>query len=178
MHSADTYEHALRAIDGVVELAELGVLVREDYLTPEPVYRDLAEMGAIGGGHGACLLGSLWLGYGEKPLWVDKRSCWDLPGIGDAGDRGGVREEFLRDRPGLRIALQALDGAAGRYLGREFGINPTSKPTDYCSTAEWLFEYVLVANGRGCYDATRVAVIEVARDAQQALREEQLAGTG
>lgn len=109
-----TKQKALKALDGMLEIERNEMLVRGEYISVE-IDDELAERGAICGGHRACLVGSLWLGYGVKP---EKGTfCWGeefykLPGTEDG------RAAFLSRRPGLKVAYDALNDAAERCVSR------------------------------------------------------------
>lgn len=105
--AASTKRTALNALDGVTQITKNEMLKRGDYLTAV-VDEKLAAEGAICGGRRACLIGSAYVGAGIK-MRAGENQFWGrrLPGV-DPDDRA----EFTARRPGLRLALDALDVAA------------------------------------------------------------------
>jgi hypothetical protein len=103
-----TRAEALKILDGVEEMAKAEMIAARAYVTL--VWdRERAEAGAICGGRKACAVGSLWLAAGVK-VRMDER----LPGV----EAGQPRRSFLRRRPALRLAYEALNTAAERRAHR------------------------------------------------------------
>lgn len=127
--AASTKRKALTALDGVTQITKNEMLKRGDYLSVV-VDQKLAAEGAICGGRRACLIGSAYVGAGIKvntdgEVWGRK-----LPGV-DPDERA----DFTARRPGLRLALDALDVAAGK---RVEGLSRRQQE----KIAEWRESYV------------------------------------
>lgn len=118
--SDTTRARALDALTNMATIIKRERLVRGQYITPE---QD-GDTTAICTGRRACLIGSLWLGAGVRP----KRDYWEtiaLPGVDP-----DARASFLRHRPGLRLAYDALNRAAERKL-------PELSPSRRRRTLSW-----------------------------------------
>ncbi len=98
-------------LDRMAQIVDNDMLVRGDYVENEVTRPDLAESGAICGGHRACAIGSLWIAGG-----LDPENAY-VKGTPDpfAYDR---RETYLSDKPALRRAHAALCSAAEDYGDR------------------------------------------------------------
>lgn len=105
--SEKTVDKAIDVLDGIREITKNEMLVARQYVSQDIVDPELAAEGAICGGRNACLVGSAYLAAGIK-LKKDDMGFVDLPGIGDADDRA----RFRKNRPGLRVAMDALNEAA------------------------------------------------------------------
>ena len=122
MPAQSTIEKAVTALDNMKEIVKNDMLEQGVYVTEEVVNEKLAEQGAICGGHRACAVGSLWIGYGIRLEGPQGEK--ELPGTNDSraydwqsGRREpSERQEFLRTRPGLRLAYDALNEAADKYV--------------------------------------------------------------
>lgn len=139
MPSQRTIDSANRALDGLEVIVRNERFVHGDYIQQEI---DPEFSGAVCKGHKACLLGSLWLGYGV-PITSSEFANFALPGLTD----GQSRAAFLRRRPGLRLAFDALNTAADRRIARlpqfdQRQVNSLASALDgeYPSSAEGLFE--------------------------------------
>ena len=108
--AAKTKEMAHKALDGMAQITKREMLIRGEYVS-DNVDKKLAEEGAICGGHRACAIGSLYIGYGipltEHNWEDDDNPSYSLPGVDPAS-----RKAFTRNRPGLRLAMKALDHVA------------------------------------------------------------------
>ncbi len=113
--SEKTRKKAHDVLNGIEQIARNEMLIQGEYVTEEVVNEELAKKGAICGGRAACLIGSAYVsaGYG----YIDEYDYFRLPGIGDTADLDEERKAFLRHRPGLRLAIEALDKCAVRRMG-------------------------------------------------------------
>lgn len=118
--SETTRAKALKALDGMATIVKAERLERGVYVSDEVV--DPRRAGALCQGRNYCAIGSLWVGAGIRPTigrWVDlderPRVTVSLPGAA-LTEKG--RAEFMRRRPGLRVAYQALNAAADDYIER------------------------------------------------------------
>lgn len=116
MATDKTKEKAHKALDGMAEITKNEMLTRGEYLTSYVDNEKLAKEGAICGGHRACAIGSLYVGYGI-PIKVDKNKDygWTAASL-PLGVYPGKRKEFTIRRPGLRLAMQALDHVAEKRI--------------------------------------------------------------
>lgn len=105
-----TKDAALDVLEGMREIALADMMDRVGYLSDDVV--DRSRTGAVCRGHKACAVGSLWLAAGVE-LKRDIYGDWALPGVEE-----DEREEFVRHRAKLRIALRALNEAATEYIER------------------------------------------------------------
>jgi hypothetical protein len=111
MPSQRTIDQANKALDGLEVIVRNERFVHGEYITQDV---DPMHSGAACKGHKACLLGSLWIGAGVPiKRFAHSRAAF-LPGLTD----GAPRDEFLRYRPGLRLAFDALNTAADRRIAR------------------------------------------------------------
>lgn len=107
----DIKNKAVAVCDGMREIARNEMLTRGVYVTDEIVRVDLAEAGAICGGHQACAVGSMLLAAGVRRRW--RNGDQYLPGADvDA------RADYLRRHPHIQAAYDALNEAAERYCKR------------------------------------------------------------
>lgn len=122
-------QKALDALDGMAQIVKNEMLVRGEYLTSEVVNESLAAKGAICGGHKACAIGSLWLGYGVKMEGMP--GLRELPGTDEE-----ERKAFTRTRPALRAALNHLNAAAAAFAEK----NSITLTKSWDDPIEGLFE--------------------------------------
>ena len=113
----DIKNQAIAILDNMREIVRNDMLLRGQYLTDHVARPDLKEQGAVCGGHQACAVGSLYLAGGVKPRRY--RDHWgeyvyELPGV----EAGHARRRYLRRKPALRAAYDALNAAAERYCKR------------------------------------------------------------
>jgi len=104
------HDKALDILDGMLQIADNEMITKGIYYKEECERPDLKDQ--ICGGHRACLIGSMWVAALVRPK---KLEYWDeltLPGV----EYGEDRDEFLKRRPGLRLAYNALNEAAERRL--------------------------------------------------------------
>lgn len=169
------YQHkALDTCDGVIEIAKNEMLVRGTYLTGI-LKPDMAREGSICGGRKACLVGSMYLAHGVRGDIEDMSMSFDS------------RKAEMRNRPGLRLAYQAINEAALRraekinaeVVRRERRKNhrDTYRTRPYHATndgspeegwGEWFFESFL--RRRTTFDETREEVIRVTRHAKRLIK--------
>lgn len=113
--SKATIADAVRTLDGLAAIARNEQVIRGVYISQD-IDEKLADQGAICQGHRACLIGSTWLAWGVKPTtafdYYTQDTIWNLP------NTSGGRDEFVDDKPGLDLALRALDEAARRYVAK------------------------------------------------------------
>lgn len=165
MPAESTKEKALKALDGMAEVVKNEMLVHNTYVSDTVVDPVLAEKGAICHGHAACAIGSLWLGARvrmELDCECQGIKYWEMPGTAPS-----EREEFVARRPGLRLALDALNEEAHKYgerhglithslIGRSGGIT-------YVAGIEALFE-------RNPYEVGRKQLLQVINNAKRKVR--------
>lgn len=108
----DIKNKAIAICDGMREIARNEMLTRGTYVTDEIVRPDLAQSGAICGGHQACAVGSMLLAAGVRRRRNEYNNVY-LPGA-DV-DR---RADYLRRHPHIKAAYDALNEAAERYCKR------------------------------------------------------------
>jgi hypothetical protein len=128
-----TKDKAIQALDGMREIVRHEMLTTGTYIEEEISNPRLAKSGAICGGHKHCAIGSLWVGAGIKPVKQD--DCIFLPGADVPS-----RRDFLKHRPGLKLAYNALNEAASDFMENK-EICPAST---FDAAIERLFE--------GCWD--------------------------
>lgn len=133
-------DKALDTLTGMSQIVKNEMLIRGEYVTPVR-NRKLADEGAICGGRKACAIGSLWIAAGVK---VEPQGALGarLPGIYDS-----QRPGFLRRRPGLRLAYEALNEAAEEYAVEHNKV-ATIKRSHFDSPIEALFESRAAKIGR------------------------------
>lgn len=112
---AEVRAEAVKIFEGMEQIIRNEMLARGVYITAYVVNPDLAESGAICGGHQACMVGSMWIAAGVKAEVVD-----DGDGYGPIfylpGTEGRVREEFLAKRPALRLAYDAMNELSRQFV--------------------------------------------------------------
>jgi hypothetical protein len=177
-------ERAIRNIDGIIEIAKNEQLRNGDYIFSY-INKELRDQGAICGGHAACLVGSLYISHGIKPI-VSRGAAYStffrLPGVQTV-----ERQKFMRNRPGLKLAYKYINEAAKRYLDRHFpehvkDLESLHKEEGFTfppeeGWGEWLFENVL---GTTEYNpdtpkghaAIRDHMIQVCRNAKRQLKKD------
>lgn len=116
-----TKDAALGTLEGMREIALADMMHQVGYLSDEV---DERRSRAVCRGHKACAIGSLWLAAGVR---LDEGR---LPGVDES-----EREEFVRSRPKLRVALRALNEAAEEYIKRH-----RISPARFDDPIEALFE--------------------------------------
>ncbi len=103
---------ALAILDRFCQIVDNDMLIRGDYIDSEVSRPDLADAGAICGGHKACAIGSLWIAGGHHPKaptdYSDWYSIFDID----------IRAKYLAQRPALELAHAALVAAAIEYADR------------------------------------------------------------
>jgi hypothetical protein len=122
-----TQAHITKAIESLDRMAQIvrnEMLIRGTYVDSE-INEAKKAAGAICGGHKVCAIGSLWVGYGVK---YEKRGKYvvGLPGVSDTktwdyrkDDYGpSARNIFVKSRPALKLALNALNESADAYIKR------------------------------------------------------------
>jgi hypothetical protein len=130
-----TKDKAIQALDGMREIVRHEMLTTGTYIEEEISNPRLAKSGAICGGHKHCAIGSLWVGAGIKPVKQD--TCNFLPGADEVS-----RPNFLKHRPGLKLAYNALNEAASDFMeNKEIWPGPART---FDAAIERLFE--------GCWD--------------------------
>ena len=111
-YSEATKAKALAALEGMRQIVRREMLITGTYVDDEVSNPSLT--GAICGGRKHCAIGSLWAGGGVKPdITIHPRWGWEsisLPGVSQE-----QRPEFLRHRPGLRLAYDSLNAAAEAF---------------------------------------------------------------
>ena len=118
MYAPSTKQQALDILDGVVEIAEHGQLIHSEYLSYESARPALA--GAICGGHQACLIGSLAIA--ARPINKHgTRPALELIAILRESAYAPDSEQALQRRPGLKLALEALNATAEARLLQQAG---------------------------------------------------------
>lgn len=149
------YDKAIDSLNGVIQIAKNEMLQQGLYIS-EVRDEKLAEQGAICGGRNACLVGSLWLGYGIKP--VGDALFPELPGTDD-----DERRKFIRNRPGLRLALDALNEEAIKEGG------PVPADGYFSDAAEHYFERTLKNRPQ---PVVKAEVIKLAQRAKRKLQKQ------
>lgn len=135
--SPEALQKAVTILEGMEQIAERNMLIHGRYVTPEVHSPELAQSGAICRGHKACAIGSLYLAGGVKMTYEKSGSgimLADMPGV-DEEDRA----EFLRNRPALRAAYDALNEAADRFIKRN-GVKFLDDRRIFNASIEALFE--------------------------------------
>lgn len=130
------YEKAIQTLDRMRQIVKNDMLTRNEYVTQTVINKKLAEQGAVCRGHKACAIGSLWLAYGVK---FDR--AWgtvDLPGTTEP-------TAYAKTRPGLRLALNALNGQASKFIAENekafyFYARANRRRVDFDEPIELLFE--------------------------------------
>lgn len=108
--TAEVRAEAVKIFEGMEQIIRNEMLVRGVYITEEVVDPALAKSGAICGGHQACMVGSMWIAADVR-MERDDEGFLDLPGVA----AGRVRNEFLAERPALRLAYETMN-----ELSRQF----------------------------------------------------------
>lgn len=123
------YDKAINTIDGMIEIAKREQLIQGTYVD-DKVDETLKIEGAICGGHKACLIGSAYIAYGRKIEAGDAYAWLD-------GVEPDERYTFLRRRPALRLAIDALDTEAmkrmegkPRSTSASYGYTEDGRPID------------------------------------------------
>lgn len=171
MAAPKTVAKALDTCDGVIEIAKNEMLVQGDYVSSTIMNHELKAKGSVCGGRQACLVGSEYLAYGVRMF------AEDFPGFSYH-----TREDFMRNRPGLRLAYRAINEAAHRYAIRHWPKYVKDEIADFShqwedSTTpnegwgEWFFEDLCKHNHID-YDETRQHVIKIVRNAKSLIRAE------
>lgn len=158
MPAEATIAKAIDSLDRMAHIVNMERITKGCYVDP-----NVGEADGICGGHNYCAIGALWIGGGIRVEHnVEPFEYWELPGA-DPDDR----PVFLRQRHGLRLAYEALNAAAGRYIERH-GIEfekPHVSSDDYEAQVEQLFE-------RSTTPVGRPELLEVIADAKRALMAE------
>lgn len=130
--SERTRNKALDTLSGMSQIVKNEMITPNQYVGPV-VDQDLAEAGAICGGRKACAVGSLWIAGGVK-VEYSGHGAPGLPGVEEY-----QRENFLRPRPGLRLAYDSLNEAAFEYAERNNRVR-TITVSHWNAPVEALFE--------------------------------------
>lgn len=145
MPTQGTIEKAVKALDNMKEIVKNDMLEQGVYITESVVDQRLAEQGAICGGRKACAIGSLYIGYGIRPDIEDGYA--KLPGVDDTRyywtggpNKPSERESFLKTRPGLRLAYDALNDAADKFVEKRDDIDEGDLDDTFTASIEALFE--------------------------------------
>lgn len=107
-------QQAIVALTEMEAIVESERLIRGTYISAPPS-RVLKKNASLCGGERFCAIGALWAGYGIEP---QVRTRWEgvnifeLPGSFE----GEARAKFTRTRPGLRLALGALNEEARVFI--------------------------------------------------------------
>lgn len=171
----NTQEKALSTCDGVIEITKNEMLVHGIYVSDNIRNRDLKARGSICGGRQACLVGSVYVSYGVGVFRADGAYRADFPGFS-----AGVREDFMRNRPGLRLAYNAINEAARRYALkgwpeyvatelREYGEQWEDETTPDEGWGEWFFEDLCKYNDVSVID-TREHIVKIVRNAKRLIK--------
>lgn len=161
-------DKALDTCDGVIEIAKSEMLTHGFYVS-DVVNLKRKKAGAICGGRQACLVGSEYLAYGVK---INDEA---FPGFSSY-----YRKDFMRNRPGLRIAYAAINEAARRYAlkgWREYVEEEFANTADQWDDpttpdegwGEWFFEDLCKYNSIP-YDETRKHIIQIVRNAKRLIK--------
>lgn len=97
-------ERAISALDGMRSIVRAEMLTQGEYIESE--ISNPRRLASLCGGRKHCAVGSLWVGGGIRPH-VTPGGAVHLPGTSS-----WEREAFLRRRPALRVAYNALNEAA------------------------------------------------------------------
>jgi hypothetical protein len=166
--NAKAVEKAIGALDGVIQIARNDMLVQGHYLSSDTVNEDLAKKGSICRGHTACFVGSLFVGSRasfKQLLEEDPFGVWE-------------RKDFMNRRPHLKLAYEAANAAAKRYIDRTPELRSSirgrvTEPDE--GWAEALFEGGFINRGYD-YDRyqnyVRREMIKVCQSAKAAIKRE------
>lgn len=175
-------KRALKVCDGVIAIAHNEMLIHGTYVTQGVVNEELKKKGSVCGGRAACLVGSMFIAHGDMPAKPKKSEgarVWD-------GIFSDNRDDWINQRPALKLAYQAFNTAAKNIVDAEHSewsnSNPSAGP--YKDWAEFYFEEI-IGNQGGCeterqvstpaggtellripYEETRYEIIRVAEDAK------------
>lgn len=168
---------AMAALGGMSIIVNNEMLKRRQYVTVEVLDLDLADSGALCGGHGACAVGSLLIGGGVNPVTKDAygNECYELP---MAYVDSGKRAEFMAEHPGIKLAYDALNEAAQRFADAhgidletssllEFRDVSASRALELHGAMEALFEFERPEPGKSDddYTLTRLGLLKLITDA-------------
>lgn len=152
MPSEKNKQKAIDALEGMRLIVKREMLVRGEYVTDDIKNPKLAEEGALCQGRQYCAIGSLWIGggvklhLGEYLGWAGEYLGWagevayfeaELPGVFES-----ARPDFLRRRPGLKLAYESLNAAAADWIKKydlDKVVNHPNKE-EYKAEIEALFE--------------------------------------
>ncbi len=122
-------------LDRMKQIVENDMLIRLTYVEAVLTRPDLAEAGAICGGHRACAIGALWIAGGWTPGHAEY-SFTNSSGYSSSVFSEAYRDEYLADKPALSSAHDALNAAAEVYAAeQDLEVGP-----NYVSRIEALFE--------------------------------------
>lgn len=102
-----TRAKALDALEGMRQIVRNKMLITGAYVDEKVSNPRL--LGALCGGRKHCAIGSLWAGAGIKAK-ISDGSAFFLPGTPEWD-----RKEFLRRRPGLKVAYEQINLAADDF---------------------------------------------------------------
>lgn len=118
---------AISALDGMRSIVRAEMLTQGEYVENE--ISNPRRVASLCGGRKHCAVGSLWVGGGIRPK-ITPGGLIYLPGA-----EGYLRKDFLRRRPALRTAYNALNEAA-----RDFAEKHDIVLTSFDNGIEGLFE--------------------------------------
>lgn len=104
-------DEALAILDRMQTMVDNEMVAHVGYIGEDIVRPDLKKADAICGGRNACAVGSLWLAAGVR---LRKNKDWgdvELPGVDHER-----RSAYLKRKPALRYAYDALNAAAQTYI--------------------------------------------------------------
>jgi hypothetical protein len=104
---------ATEILGGIAFIATKERLVRGTYISEDV---DPEFKGSLCQGHRACLIGTTWLAAKVPVEW--SYDSYDDENVPNLPYTGHGRNRFVADKPGLALALRALDEAARRYVKR------------------------------------------------------------
>src|SRR3954470_25080319 len=116
MPAESTKQKALEILDNMKLIVKRGRLKHDEYVSDEVADRKLHETGAICDGRNYCMIGTLWVAGGVKPeigwgIWGGLNATLESVSQPD-------RPAFLKHRPDLKLAYDALNEAAESRLRR------------------------------------------------------------
>lgn len=132
--TANIQTQALDVLDGTSEVVRNEMIRRGVYVSNEIVKPELKEAGSICGGREACAIGAAYLGARVRML-RDFDGDLVMPGV-----EQDKRTEFLRNRPALRTAIEALNAEADAYIERNDLERHINRGLYYRDSIEALFE--------------------------------------
>lgn len=157
-------DKALETLDRMKQIVKNDMLVAGEYLSVTVVDRELREAGSVCRGHKACAIGSLLLAYGVKPERRDDFGWWKLPTPATVDPSA-----FARTRPGLRIALDALNQEAEKKIASSDEIRwLIEEGVTFNEPIERLFE-----NAYGSEFVDRTTMLQIINNAKRRIKRPQ-----